>query len=42
MNSGNLKTNYKIERNPIKSSDIFENLKNNFFLEKIINIYKKF
>ena len=41
MNSGNLKTNYKIERNPIKSSDIFENLKNNFFLEKLFNNLEK-
>ena len=41
MNSSNLKTNYKIGRNPIKSSDIFENLKNNFFLEKLFNNLEK-
>ena len=41
MNSGNLKTNYKVERNQIKSNDIFENLKSNFFLEKLFNNLEK-
>ena len=41
MNSGNLKTNYEIKRNPIKSNNIFENLKNNYFLEKLFNILDK-
>ena len=41
MNSDNLKTNYKVERNPIKSNDKFENLKSNFFLEKLFNNLEK-
>ena len=41
MNSGNLESKNKIKRNQIKSKDKFEEIKSNYFLEKLFNFLDK-
>ena len=41
MESDNLKTKVKVEKNQLKSADRYENIKANFFLEKVFNNLKK-
>ena len=41
MESGNLISKVKVEKNQLKSADRYENIKANFFLEKVFNNLKK-
>ena len=39
MESGNLTSKVKVEKNQLKSANRYENIKANYFLEKIFNIF---
>ena len=41
MESSNLKSKVKVEKNKLKSPSIYENIKANYFLEKVFNNLKK-
>ena len=41
MESGNLISNVKVEKNQLKLASRYENIKANYFLEKVFNNLKK-